>query len=217
MEDNVTAPTRRRPGRPENPIPRSELVRVARDQFAALGYDGVSMAEIAKHAGLQKSSLFHHFPTKAELYRSALESVIAEGGAVVAQWMADTTSPWSVRLDNMAMGITRGVAEPARARMLLREFMTVAGNREGGDAINQIISVVVGFFEDGAAAGAWPRADFRHLALSHVGMHLVFFGLPDVSARALGVADVFAPEIVDARAKEVARHVRQMMGATGKV
>jgi AcrR family transcriptional regulator len=211
MEENVIAP-RRRPGRPENPIPRSELVRVARDQFAALGYDGVSMAEIAKHAGLQKSSLFHHFPTKAELYRSALESVIAESGAVVAQWMADTASPWSVRLDNMAMGITRAVAEPARARMLLREFMTAAGNREGGDAIHQIISVVVTFFEDGATAGAWPRADFRQLALSQIGIHLVFFGLPDVSARTLGVADVFAADVIDVRAREVARHIRQMMG-----
>ena len=215
MEDNVIAPPRRRPGRPENPIPRSELVRVARDQFAAHGYDGVSMAEIAKHAGLQKSSLFHHFPTKAELYRAALESVLAEGGAVVAQWMSDKVSPWSVRLDNMAMGVTRAIAEPARARLLLREFMTAAGNREGGDAIQQIIAVVVAFFEDGAAAGAWPRANFRQHALSQLGMHLVFFGFPEVTARTLGVADVFAPEVVDARAQEVARHVRQMMGAVG--
>jgi AcrR family transcriptional regulator len=216
MEDNVIAPPRRRPGRPENPIPRSELVRVAREQFAAQGYDGVSMAEIAKLAGLQKSSLFHHFPTKAELYRASLESVISEGNAVIGQWMADRTSTWTLRLDNMAMGITRAIAEPARARLLLREFMTVAGNREGGDAVQTVVDVVTRFFEEGAAAGAWPRADFRQLALSQLGVHLVFFGLPEVSARALGVADVFAPDVIDARAHEVARHVRQMMGATGK-
>jgi AcrR family transcriptional regulator len=215
MEETPVAPPRRRPGRPENPIPRSELVRVAREQFAAQGYDGVSMAEIAKHSGLQKSSLFHHFPTKAELYRAALDSVLADSSAVIGQWMAETKSPWTVRLDNMAMGVTRAIAEPSRARLLLREFMTGAGNREGGDAVQEIMDVVVRFFEEGAAAGAWPQADFRQLALSQLGMHLTFFALPEVSARTLGVVDVFAPGVIDARAREVAGHVRQMMGATG--
>jgi AcrR family transcriptional regulator len=210
MEDNVTERVRRRPGRPENPIPRSELVRVAREQFAAHGYDGVSMAEIARHAGLQKSSLFHHFPTKDALYRAALENVVAEGMAVISRWMS-ASGPWSERLDHMAVGITHAIAEPARARLLLRELMTAAGNREAGDAMQGMFDVVVRFFEDGAAAGAWPRADFRQLALTQLGMHLVFFGLPEVSARTLGVADVFAVEIVESRARAVADHVRSMM------
>jgi AcrR family transcriptional regulator len=80
MSENMTTTApRRRPGRPENPIPRSELLRVAREQFAVHGFDGVSMAEIAQKAGLQKSSLFHHFPTKADLYREALQSVACRG------------------------------------------------------------------------------------------------------------------------------------------
>ncbi|MBM4280662.1 MAG: TetR/AcrR family transcriptional regulator [Deltaproteobacteria bacterium] len=212
MEDNVIDRPRRRPGRPENPIPRSELVRVAREQFAAHGYDGVSMAVIARHAGLQKSSLFHHFPTKDALYRASLESVVADGMAVIAMWMADS-GPWVERLDQMAMGVTRAVAAPARARLLLRELMTPAGAREAGDALQGVIDVVQQFFEDGAAAGAWPRTDFRHVTLTQFGMHLTFFALPEVSARALGVADVFAPEVVEARAREVARHVRALLGA----
>jgi AcrR family transcriptional regulator len=210
MEQDIEVRARRRPGRPENPIPRSELVRVAREQFAELGYDGVSMAEIAKRAGLQKSSLFHHFPTKAELYRLALGSVISEGMAVVGQWMAYDGS-WGVRLDNMAMGVTRAVAEPARARLLLREFMTPVGNHEGDDAIKAALDVVVAFFEEGANAGAWPRSDFRHMVLSHLGIHLTFFGLPDVSARILGVPSVFDADVIEARAAEVARQVRHLL------
>jgi AcrR family transcriptional regulator len=211
MEEQANERPRRRPGRPEHPIPRSELVRVAREQFSVHGYDGVSMAEIARAAGLQKSSLFHHFPTKDALYRAALESVVAEGLSVVQQWM-HATGPWAERLDNMAMGVTRAVAEPARARLLLRELMTAAGNREAGDAIQGVFDVAIRFFEDGAAAGAWPAADFRHLAITQLGMHLVFFGLPDMSARTVGTTDVFAPEVIDARAREVARQVRRMLG-----
>jgi AcrR family transcriptional regulator len=211
MEDAVQTKPRRRPGRPENPIPRSELVRVAREQFALHGYDGVSMAEIATHAGLQKSSLFHHFPTKAELYRVALESVIAESTTAIVANTSDPGAGWPVRLDNMAAGVVRACAEPSRARLLLREFMTPAGNREGGDALHQVLKLVVAFYEDGAAAGAWPRLDFGHVVISQCGVHLVFFGLPEVSARLLGVPDVFAASVVDERVRAVQRQCRAML------
>jgi AcrR family transcriptional regulator len=185
---------------------------VARDLFAAHGFDGVSMAEIAQRAGLQKSSLFHHFPTKADLYREALQSVITEATGVIVANMGEDAGPWGERLDKIAGGIVRALAEPARARMLLREFMTPTGNLEGGDAMELAMRTVIGFFDDGVAAGAWPAQDFRHLALSQCGIHLVFFALPEVSARVLGVPDVFAEEVVAARVAEVRRHIRALMG-----
>ena len=52
----VDVPPRRRSGRPDKPIPRTDLLRVARDLFAARGYAGVSMADIAHKAGLQGGS-----------------------------------------------------------------------------------------------------------------------------------------------------------------
>jgi AcrR family transcriptional regulator len=212
MDDTTTTAPRRRPGRPENPIPRSELLRVAREQFAVHGFDGVSMAEIAQKAGLQKSSLFHHFPTKGDLYREALQSVLAEAGALFAANNAETGLSWTARLDNIAAGIVRALADPSRARMLLRAFMTPAGNREGGDAMQAALQGVVDFFAQGVAAGAWPAQDFRHLVLTQCGVHLVFFALPEVSGRLLGVPDIFAESVVEARVREVQRHIRALVG-----
>ena len=49
MDDLHTATDapRRRSGRPDKPIPRVDLIRVARVLFADHGYAGVSMADIA--------------------------------------------------------------------------------------------------------------------------------------------------------------------------
>jgi len=60
--------SRRRPGRPSNPVSRDQLIRLARQIFAQHGYAGASMSRIAEGAGIRKSSLFHHFATKEALY-----------------------------------------------------------------------------------------------------------------------------------------------------
>ncbi|MEZ4291674.1 MAG: TetR/AcrR family transcriptional regulator [Myxococcota bacterium] len=44
--------------------------------MAAKGYAGVGLREIAAAVGLGKSSLFHHFPTKLDLYGAVLEQVL---------------------------------------------------------------------------------------------------------------------------------------------
>jgi AcrR family transcriptional regulator len=156
--------------------------------------------------------LFHHFPTKADLYREALQSVIGESSAVMATNFTNAAMSWDDRIDTIAAGLVRALAEPSRARLLLREFMTPHGNREGGDVMHAVLAGIVAQYEEGVAAGALPAQDFRHLVISQCGVHLVFFGLPEVSARLLGVPDVFAPEVIEERAREVRRHIRALMG-----
>ena len=55
---------KRGPGRPKNPVSKATLLQAAGMAFAERGYAGASMADIASRAGIQKASLFHHFPTK---------------------------------------------------------------------------------------------------------------------------------------------------------
>ena len=55
-------------GRPKNPVSRQFLLEKAREAFAQEGFAGASMGDIAQRAGLRKSSLFHHFPSKEALY-----------------------------------------------------------------------------------------------------------------------------------------------------
>ena len=60
---------------PRAPLPassRDKILDVAEALFARRGYAGVGLREVAKQVGLGKSSLFHHFPSKAELYLAVL-------------------------------------------------------------------------------------------------------------------------------------------------
>ncbi|MHC6222230.1 TetR/AcrR family transcriptional regulator [Arthrobacter sp. MMS24-S77] len=52
---------------------RVRLLEVALDLFAASGFRGTSIAQVAERAGLSQSGLLHHFPTKAALLTAALE------------------------------------------------------------------------------------------------------------------------------------------------
>jgi AcrR family transcriptional regulator len=46
---------------------RSELTRIAARLFAEKGYHGTSVADLAEAMGVQKSSLYHHVESKADL------------------------------------------------------------------------------------------------------------------------------------------------------
>jgi AcrR family transcriptional regulator len=58
--------------RPDEPG-REKILDAARAQFGERGYDATSIAEIGTGAGISKSVLYHHFGSKAGLYRALLE------------------------------------------------------------------------------------------------------------------------------------------------
>lgn len=203
---------RRRPGRPERPVARSELLRVARTLFSAHGFDGVSMADIASQGGLQKSSLFHHFPTKEALYREVLEGVVADIGGSVATAMSGATS-WEQRLDRSVLSAVYALGnDSTRARLLLREFMAEDAPRESHDLLQTVLQTTMDFLDAGAAAGAWGKQDARHLVMTLAGLHVVYFGVPGVSQRLMGSENIFDVGHVAERATIVRDQVRRLMG-----
>jgi AcrR family transcriptional regulator len=64
---------------------RARLLRAAADVFAARGYEGTRVADIAAAAGVSNSALYAHFGSKAELLVAALR---AHGGRVLADLLA---------------------------------------------------------------------------------------------------------------------------------
>src|ERR671936_2503437 len=72
---------------------RAELTRIAARLFAAKGYQGTSLADLAEELGVQKPSLYHHIASKEDLlwevasdgaaaFHAALDAVPAEARAV---------------------------------------------------------------------------------------------------------------------------------------
>ncbi len=64
---------------------QQRLLRAAADAFAAHGYDGTRVADIAAAAGVSNSALYAHFGSKAGLLVAALR---AHGGRVLADLLA---------------------------------------------------------------------------------------------------------------------------------
>jgi TetR/AcrR family transcriptional regulator len=53
---------------------RAQILKYASKEFAAKGFAGARVDEIAKRAHVNKQSLYYHFGTKEGLFRAALES-----------------------------------------------------------------------------------------------------------------------------------------------
>ncbi len=208
----MTNDTPRRPGRPARPVTREHLLKVAREAFSQLGYAGASMGDIAGRAGIRKSSLFHHFATKDDLYREALSTVVADLGGFVAEALS-SEGTFLQRLDRSILATQRYFgAHPVAARLLMREFVEGgAAITAAGDAVATLLESSVKLFEQGMSEGILPKTDARHLAMSVAGVHLQFFSTPEVSARLLG-ADVFAPEMVEQRAHLALEHMHRLLG-----
>jgi TetR/AcrR family transcriptional regulator len=104
----------------EAPSSRDKILDVAEALFARRGYTGVGLREVATQAGLGKSSLFHHFRSKAELYLAVLQRVFDRIDVQVAPAVACEGSALE-RLDAWIDGVVDALAEhPTTARLLLR-------------------------------------------------------------------------------------------------
>jgi len=57
---------------------RRRLLELGTDLFARFSYDELSMARIAREAGISKALMYHYFPSKQAYFAAALEEQAAE-------------------------------------------------------------------------------------------------------------------------------------------
>ncbi len=76
------------------------LVTTAAQVFTERGYDGTSMQDLARAAGLTKSSIYHHVSGKEELLHLALERALVPLFAVLEEPGA-TSGPALARLEHV--------------------------------------------------------------------------------------------------------------------
>ncbi|MBO0701838.1 MAG: TetR/AcrR family transcriptional regulator [Candidatus Dormibacteraeota bacterium] len=100
---------------------RERLLVVALDLFAAGGYRGTSIAQIAERAGLSQSGLLHHFPSKADLLAAALDHRDEVEGHLLEAADGEPAMGWAA-FEALVELVRRNAAEPR----LVRLFVTLS-------------------------------------------------------------------------------------------
>ena len=102
------------------PSSREKILEVAESLFARRGYSGVGLRELAEAADLSKSSLFHHFESKAALYCGVLTRVLERVDAAVRPALEEAGDPADRLLALLDLLVDVLAEQPATSRLLLR-------------------------------------------------------------------------------------------------
>jgi AcrR family transcriptional regulator len=133
--ESADDPIRRRGRRPAGEDTRGAILAAARTEFGRRGYDGTTMRQIARSAGVDPRLVHHYFEGKEDVFISALDFP-ARPQQVVALVMTGPREQLGERLVRVMLGIWDSpdgreritallggaLASPAAGRML-REFV----------------------------------------------------------------------------------------------
>jgi AcrR family transcriptional regulator len=101
---------------------RSQVLAAAARLFAARGFEGTSLQEIADAVGVSKPAVLHHFPSKEHLRTAVLEDILAHWQKTLPRLMFVASADGSERFDAIFGEVMRFFTEnPDRARVLQRE------------------------------------------------------------------------------------------------
>ncbi len=209
---------------PAESSPREKILDAAEALFARRGFAGVGLSEIADAVGLGTSSLFHHFPTKAQLYAAVVERILAEIEAALTRSLAAGGTPVQ-RLERWVDTIIDLLGtQQAHARLLLRSLFEddeLTGSsqeeRAADETLARILHGASGLLREGMSIGAFRAASIPHTLQTLIGMIIYHFASGDLGTELLGKS-VFAPAEVRRRKDEIKAllHHGLLAGAANK-
>lgn len=185
------------------PNRREAILNAARIQFAANGYAGTRMEDVAAGVGISKAALYLQFADKAALFREMVDSLLlARLPAAMPPEME--TAPPTAQLEALVRFGASQLAEPEVA-FLPRLVIGEGGNfpdmaRTYHDrAVDRILALVEGIVARGIADGSFRRVD-PHLAARSIGGALLLgalwktvfepVGAPPVDMEALAASHI---------------------------
>ncbi len=110
---------------------RTRILDAARQLFAAQGYGGAAARDIASAAGVTVGALFHHFGSKAGLFRAVFEQLVGElnDAAMASFRSAKTDDPLDAIVSSF--GVALGFAKkPDFHRIVTVDGPVVLGAEE---------------------------------------------------------------------------------------
>ena len=137
---------------------REGILAAAHRQVAEGGCGAASVAAVAARAGVASGSIYHHFPSRAELLAEVIGDALRAEHALLARavkgrppraalaaWVA-TVVERALQAPGLTQALLEEPADPAVIAVRLRERRAQEGT----------LSAVL---EEGARTGAWPSGD----------------------------------------------------------
>jgi TetR/AcrR family transcriptional regulator len=214
---NMATPSRRRSG-----LARGRRGRDARDTreglltaatqlFAARGFEGVSVAQIAHGAGVTKALVNYHFGGKRKLYLAIITSTFAEIVERVEQLVASgRPAPDQLREFVALVGEMATTRRPHFPAMMLREALA-GGTHVTPEVVPylmRVLGAVRRVVEQGVRDGTLRPVNplFTHLSL--IGSLLFFFATASFRERIAGTMD---PPLRTPPSSDYVRHVQELI------
>ena len=152
----------------EDTSKRRQILDGARKVFMDLGFDGASMGEIARSAGVSKGTLYVYFADKNRLFEAIVEETALEQGEIAfsfdpASEVATTLREFGTAY--IAMVCRPGGGSASRTVMAIAERMPDVGRRYYERVLQKTINRLASYLEVHEKAGEVVIGD-RELAAS---------------------------------------------------
>jgi AcrR family transcriptional regulator len=192
-------------------VPTREAVfDAAATLFSAKGFDGISMDDIARRAGVNKAMIYYHFADKLTLYRSVVGEMLQQmTGTVTA--IAGAEAPAPEKLDRFIEAFVRMTeTRPWFPALMLREISEGAPHLDL-ETLQRLRTVVLTFariLEEGHAGGAFRKVHPILAYLSVVGP-LIFNAARERVAAQPGRQGQDLPMLVSIPHDDLIAHVQE--------
>jgi AcrR family transcriptional regulator len=129
---------------------RRQILDGARKVFMDLGFDGASMNEIARSAGVSKGTLYVYFADKSRLFEAIVEGEVLEQGKVA--FNLDPARDVTTTLAEFGQAYIQLLCRPGggssiRTVMAIAERMPEVGRRFYGNVLENTINRLAAYLE----------------------------------------------------------------------
>ncbi len=105
--------------------PQQQIIDTARSLFAAKGFYGASLNDIAKERGITKQAVLHHFGSKEKLYAAVLAEISASMMAATQDARTSQATPVEQLRAIMFEVYQHTLDYPDATKILMRELLDV--------------------------------------------------------------------------------------------
>src|ERR1700681_3048178 len=177
----------------EDSSKRRKILAGARKVFLDLGFDGASMGEIARAAGVSKGTLYVYFADKSRLFEAIVEEETLAQGKVAFNFDPErdvTTTLTEFGQAYIQMLCRPGGGSATRTVMAIAERMPEVGRRFYNNVVAHTIARLAAFLEVRAKSGDLEIEDcqlaatqFMQMCQASLFMPFIFQAAPAPSAK----------------------------------